>query len=414
MPYLIPGLINPANRVCVTIRVPDEPDHIRAFRAQVFELTRWWNWQRDTARSGTQVARVWQDIYEDMLLNWPHATGCNQMANYTIALSGCDLQLLQDGNVVSTVTLDSSSCPSLIGPAGPTGPAGPAGPTGPTGPTGPAGPPGPTGPPGTGGNDVPAPPDASEPSDLCSAALYITRQIQQLIADVWTDALTITLEEFLIGILGVGGFDGSLVKLLWDQAVASGNPNVPADILAAESTLHEIVYCAILDRSTIITNVNASSLTAEVKAAFIGAYNSVTDAKINQWAFVGAASTASDCSAFPCVQQQLVPVLTVPCFGGGQAGETPVNIGGNRWRVVSTVRANVPDRAITITEQAGRPFRVQNVGWIYTPTVFAGKIHNGNCIIATPDPRTQILSEFGVTWPSTASGALVEFDMVAP
>lgn len=226
--------------------------------------------------------------------------------NYSLLFSGCDLSLQEDGVTVSTVTLDASSCPALVGPEGPqgdtgaAGPAGPEGPQGDTGATGPVGPEGPQGEPGEDGNEYPPLPTTSEPDQLCNASFYIVDQLQDLIAETWADAITITLEEFLNALLGIGGFDASLLKLLWDQAVASGNPAVPTDVQAARSTLAEIWYCNELDRDTVRTAIDNSALAADVKAASIGALDSVTDGKIALWAFVGGTQTGADCSAFNC------------------------------------------------------------------------------------------------------------------
>lgn len=64
--YLLPAEINPLDRRYVCVPIPDEQMHILAFLGQIDALGYWWNWERDSLKQGTQVARVWRDIAEEL------------------------------------------------------------------------------------------------------------------------------------------------------------------------------------------------------------------------------------------------------------------------------------------------------------------------------------------------------------
>lgn len=88
--FPIPADINPANRRCVLVRVPDDPQHIANFMGALYELTLWLNYDRDTAHSGKDVAAVWYGIYEQLTLDTcpEHGTGDDMQFRQ----NGCKLE----------------------------------------------------------------------------------------------------------------------------------------------------------------------------------------------------------------------------------------------------------------------------------------------------------------------------------
>lgn len=62
--YVLPAVIEPETGVCFQIIVPNDEMYLAAFRGQLWELTRWYNWQRDPEHKAILVADVWKGIYE--------------------------------------------------------------------------------------------------------------------------------------------------------------------------------------------------------------------------------------------------------------------------------------------------------------------------------------------------------------
>lgn len=149
-------------------------------------------------------------------------------------------------------------------------------------------------------NDLPSTPTISQPDLLCDSAYYVTDKIIDFIDQTLTDASTITLEEFITGLLGLGGFDGSLLVLFWDLIVASSYPDLLTDVQDSRDEIAKILYCNELDKDLSTLEVDASvTIGAEAQAAIIGAINAVTDGKWSLWAFVGSqVDSGEDCSLF--------------------------------------------------------------------------------------------------------------------
>jgi len=159
---------------------------------------------------------------------------------------------------------------------------------------------------GCGGNNYPPPEDDYEGeqetpgnSKICGSAAYIADHLYSLIAQTIDDSLGVTLEEFLEGLLGLGGFDASLLKLFWDYIVTITNPDLANDCLSFQPSIAEAFFCNLLDRDAARAAIEAdSALPDDVKQAYLAALDSVNDAKLALWAFVGAETQAYDCSEF--------------------------------------------------------------------------------------------------------------------
>lgn len=62
--WTIPDVIDPPESMEVTICIPKNIVHMKAFWGALWELTFWNNWAPDAAHSGTQVAAVWFRYYQ--------------------------------------------------------------------------------------------------------------------------------------------------------------------------------------------------------------------------------------------------------------------------------------------------------------------------------------------------------------
>ena len=147
------------------------------------------------------------------------------------------------------------------------------------------------------GGNVTPPITSYEDDILCNAAEYIKDRLISIIDETITDAATITKEEFFTDFLQRGGRDATFLKDLWDYFVASSNPDLLTEVEDAAAEITNTLYCAALDRALFISDLEASStITEDAKAAVIGALNSITDAQLSLWAFVGAETATGSCS----------------------------------------------------------------------------------------------------------------------
>lgn len=62
MYWPLPDVIDPPNRRGICVSVPDDPAHLAAFMGALYGLSRWYNWDRDDAHTGKEVAAVWYDV----------------------------------------------------------------------------------------------------------------------------------------------------------------------------------------------------------------------------------------------------------------------------------------------------------------------------------------------------------------
>lgn len=61
----LPAIVNPENRICVPVWVPDEDGHRAAFLGTLFSLAKAYNWANDDAHTAKDVAAVWLEIFND-------------------------------------------------------------------------------------------------------------------------------------------------------------------------------------------------------------------------------------------------------------------------------------------------------------------------------------------------------------
>lgn len=64
--WVLPDVIDPPDRICFKISVPNNRFHIAAFRGALYMLSSAIFWQDDIAHTAKSVARVWQDIFDNI------------------------------------------------------------------------------------------------------------------------------------------------------------------------------------------------------------------------------------------------------------------------------------------------------------------------------------------------------------
>lgn len=65
--FPLPAVVDPPKRIYVCIPVPDVMGHRQAFMGALLNLAKWYSWQEDTAHTALAVARVWREIFDDVL-----------------------------------------------------------------------------------------------------------------------------------------------------------------------------------------------------------------------------------------------------------------------------------------------------------------------------------------------------------
>lgn len=245
--FLLPTVIDPPNRLCVILEIPEDDFHIAAFWGALRLLTVWFHWQKNDPAQAKAVAAVWQEVVEQAFERFKRGE-CGVPLIEDIRIQNCHLEVLIDGvwidkgllfqdmtvaaetlppNEPAAVMLDGCELTFGIpqgeqGPQGLQGPAGPPGPQGPQGPQGEQGPPGPQGPQGERGQDGasgtlrPVPDDAIYDGidNICAACTDLvlwmvdnyTQNLDEMLLH-WQQAKTIAdaivaIVEFITGGIG--------------------------------------------------------------------------------------------------------------------------------------------------------------------------------------------------------------------
>ena len=287
--WLLPAVVDPVETVCVQIQVPKDDAHIQAFFGALQALGMWWNWERDDSKTALDTSIVWQRQIElagqairdeeNCMVDCTDIEDCLETSQTIIDIN-VDIDINEtnitnnETNIntnITNITNNETNIDIIF----------------------------------EGGIDInvyPPNPTQSEPDALCGASFYIANQLNTLIQEVIIDALTLTLTEILEGLLGIGGFQSSWVKLWYDFIVAVGNPDLDDEVLATIDNVAEHLYCAELDVALTETAIDGDTgITDDAQAAWIGALKSITEARLALWAITGSFDDTNDCSSFACV-----------------------------------------------------------------------------------------------------------------
>lgn len=69
--WTLPSVVDPPERLCLKIEVPNERYHIAAFRGALLILASALSWQDDPDHTAKEVAKVWDEIYQSVVLCEP-------------------------------------------------------------------------------------------------------------------------------------------------------------------------------------------------------------------------------------------------------------------------------------------------------------------------------------------------------
>lgn len=297
----------------------------------------------------------------------------------------CELQESADQGATWTTIYSAADCaePGPAGPAGPQGEPGPAGPAGPQGPQGPAGPAGPQGPAGTGGNIYPPRPTAAQPDALCNAAAHIHTQTALLLGRILDDLATITPEEVLSGLLGLGGWESSLLYQTITALEVTGGVNV----LTEWEAVRDEVICALknqnLERLAMIPYLESLPLSPVTRQAVMNAWGATLEnGQWATWIAVGA-------------------LIDTPC----------PDCGGDEWEIVFDFTLGDQGFASRLQPGMGGSSTVGSVrtaeGWISSGEVYGGGIKEAGCArpisISAPSSLMEIEIQYQAnpTWQAT-------------
>lgn len=110
--YLLPAVVDPSERISVCVPIPNDLNHLLAFLGQLDMLAYWWTWERDDAKTGTEVAQVWREIVAQVRAQLDVGEGCADMA-FDVRqnpLLPCKLEKTEDGETWEEFA-DLQKCP---------------------------------------------------------------------------------------------------------------------------------------------------------------------------------------------------------------------------------------------------------------------------------------------------------------
>lgn len=105
----LPTVIDPAERLCIQVPVPNDRMHIAAFRGALLDLASAYKWADDVAHTAREVALVWRDIIDGLEF------GCGNM-DFDVRQNEtepCTLEKTVDGETW-TPWADLQLCPPMI------------------------------------------------------------------------------------------------------------------------------------------------------------------------------------------------------------------------------------------------------------------------------------------------------------
>lgn len=323
--WLVPDVIDPAEKVCVQLEIPNDTLHIAAFWGALEALSKAYNWE-DSFADGSATAYVWRDVIADAselvktgvncMLDCNDVEDCLETSTIINIIEG-DV-IINETNITDNTT-NITHCTEN--------------------------------PPD--GSWYPDPPDVDvDPDPACGAAFYIVQELRVFIVDLEASDTTYpTLFDAIAAWLaGAFPFTASLLITVL-TSIFGGAPSVLTDYDAQLDDMREELYCNGFDKgvfSTFVRTLTGGDPIADyLDCVGLSAWQ--------QWYTVGANDLSQDCSSYCAVRE---PFIVTPCFGGGQGGSL-VFLGGISWRATSTLRG--ADHAVTLGSTDGGCFTLSNV-----------------------------------------------------
>lgn len=378
--WLVPDVIDPAERVCVQIEIPNDTKHIAAFWGALEALSKAYNWE-DSFVDGSQTAYVWRDVIADA--SELVKTGVNCMLDCE-DVEGCletsTIINIIEGDIINNETNITNNAGDIINIY-------------------------------EGGIDTNVYPDLptlAEPDLLCGASYRIAQEVIDFVEQTVIDVVTIAQDAWVLGILFLGNWIALRLMIFFDYILGNEPSLNGVDFDVYLDQLAEAFYCAELDIDQAIEDLDPT-IPELHRTALIFAFQGITHSQVALWAFVGALDDSNDCSSFCAL---IGPVIVTPCYGGG-AGGTLEFLGGISWRATSTPRGGPGDDAVTIGTTDGSCFTLSNVTSTQGNPGWYGWRHcDGPCrATETHSPIDEDHEEFG--WTDRDAPFTVDFDYVA-
>lgn len=102
--WVLPLVVDPTERLCAVVPVPNDVYHIAAFRGAMLGLASAYKWGDDLAHTAKDVANVWRDIAENVVIG-----ECLLPTQYRMLECG-DLEFSVDGGATWEQLADFSGC----------------------------------------------------------------------------------------------------------------------------------------------------------------------------------------------------------------------------------------------------------------------------------------------------------------
>src|SRR5882672_10082999 len=91
--FPIPSELTP-DTFCLCLQIPNNDDWKQVFNGLLAQPTYWFNWQRDSAHSGKELAAYWTELY--LQIDWTTMSCCCKTPQQRFTASGA-LEVSFDG-----------------------------------------------------------------------------------------------------------------------------------------------------------------------------------------------------------------------------------------------------------------------------------------------------------------------------
>jgi hypothetical protein len=193
------------------------------------------------------------------------------------------------------------------------------------------------------------PPPNPESDEACQAAHYLARQLTGELVGGWLDAASISLQEWITAILGLGGWNASLAILWWNWMIATSDPDFVTQAEAAADEIAQNLYCNDLSINALKSDIPSLSIDANVKTSLSLMLDSIEAGKIALWIATGQLTEAGN-SCDTCGGWEQVFNFTAGNGGWAAYNAGAVLIGGAGWQRGGTVtRFTLSSPAVSTT-----------------------------------------------------------------
>ncbi len=278
--WLVPDVIDPVEKVCVQLEIPNDVKHIAAFWGALEQLSKAYNWE-DSYGDGSQTAYVWRDaiagaseavkIGENCMLDCDDVEDCLETSSI-IDIIEIDIINNEADIIINTTEITENTTEitniTLNPPDGSTYPDAP---------------------------DVDIDPDPA-----CGAAYYAVAELRAWIAEV--EGLPATyptildaMVALLAGILSLSFV--MVIDLLENIYIVPTPPSILPDFDAQLDEMRERLYCEGFDKPDFEDYVRTTLTNGDAIADYIAGVAFVT---WQQWYTTGSTDLTQDCSAYLC------------------------------------------------------------------------------------------------------------------